>query len=131
VLWNELAQLHAQLGIAPPTATYGIKDLESEVALARRASASITSLPDYLTDAAALQQAAQQAGAVVEDAFGDPIPDGQQGAAHRRTHKTWRNFYGPLFFGERPTPTPNQSTLSEDESEGSRYAADQYSTRQR
>jgi hypothetical protein len=91
----------------------------------------ITSLPDYRKDAAAFQRAAHQAGAVVEDAFGDPIHPGQQAAAHRRTHKTWRNYYAPVFFGERPAPTPNQSTLSEDESEGSRYAADQYSTRQR
>ncbi len=26
VLWNELEQLHAQLGIEPPTATYGVED---------------------------------------------------------------------------------------------------------
>ncbi len=38
VLWDELERLHAQLGIAPPTATYLLQDLEAEVALARRAA---------------------------------------------------------------------------------------------
>jgi hypothetical protein len=31
VLWDELEQLHAQLGMAPPTATYVLEDLEAEV----------------------------------------------------------------------------------------------------
>jgi len=122
LLWDELERLHGQLGIDPPTATYALEDLEVEVTLARRASASITSLHDYLTDADAVQQAAQQAGAVVEDAFGEPVPDSQH-AAHRRTHKTWRSFYGPLFFGERPAPKSYQSTPSEDESERPRSPA--------
>ena len=36
-VWNELEHLHAQLGIAPPTATYSLEDLEADVVLARRA----------------------------------------------------------------------------------------------
>ena len=31
VLWDELEQVHAQLGMAPPTATLTIEDLEAEV----------------------------------------------------------------------------------------------------
>lgn len=31
VLWNELEQLHAQLGLPTPTATYILEDLEAEV----------------------------------------------------------------------------------------------------
>ena len=38
VLWDELARLHAQLGIDPPTATYDVEELAEEVALARRAT---------------------------------------------------------------------------------------------
>ena len=38
VLWDELEQLHMQLGIDLPTATYTREDLEAEVALARRAA---------------------------------------------------------------------------------------------
>jgi len=111
VLWNELERLHAQLGIDPPTATYAIEELEQEVALARRAHASIPHAPDRLNVDAAVQQ---QAGAALEDAFGDPIPDTQQEAAYRRTHKTWRSYYAPVFFDERQTPEAEQSTLSED-----------------
>ncbi len=29
---------------------------------------------------------------------------------HRRTHTTWRSFYGPLFFGERRMPESHGST---------------------
>lgn len=31
VLWDELTHLHRQLGMAPPTATLPIEDLEAEV----------------------------------------------------------------------------------------------------
>ncbi len=33
VLWNELARLHAQLGIAPPTATYAVQIVRQTVCL--------------------------------------------------------------------------------------------------
>ncbi len=36
-LWDELERLHAQLGIAPPTATYTLEALAEDGALARRA----------------------------------------------------------------------------------------------
>jgi hypothetical protein len=79
VLWNELERLHAQFGIEPPTATYGIEELAEEVVLARHAMelpvadrpADIDSLPF--------------------DAPPEP--------PHRRSHTTWRNVYGLLFFG--------------------------------
>ncbi len=47
----------------------------------------------------------------------------QQAAAHRRTHTTWRNFYGPLLLGERPRPELERSTPHEDESERLHAAA--------
>ena len=101
LLWNELAQLHTQLGIDPPTATYTRAALEADVMLARRATehpvadrrADIDSMP-----------------------FNAP-PEG----GDHRSRKTWRNFYGPLFFDRRPTPEPYRSTPREDES--SRYSA--------
>jgi hypothetical protein len=71
VLWNELARLHAQLGIAPPTATYARADRAADGVLARRARASFTIAPDDLTDAAARHHAAHHAGAVGEDALGE------------------------------------------------------------
>ena len=76
--------MHAQLGIAPPTATYGIEELEEEVTLARRA----TELPvvERRVDIDSL-------------AFNAP-PEG----GHRRSHKTWRNFYTAVFFDDQPTP---------------------------
>ncbi len=96
VLWDELAQLHAQLGIAPPTATYGVEELEEEVALARHAA----------------QQPAVAGQAEFDNLPFDAPPEG----GHRRSHKTWRNFYAVLFLNERPTLESGQSTPSEDES---------------
>jgi hypothetical protein len=113
VLWNELERLHAQLGIEPPTATYALEALAEEVALARRACTSIPDTADRLKVDATVQQ---HAGAALEDTFGERILDPQQAAAYRRTHTTWRNFYAPLFFGERSTPESYERTPSEDKS---------------
>lgn len=129
LLWNELAQLHAQLGIEPPTATYGVEELEEEVALARRAHQAFaaqqasalwhklletTPASDPFKVDAAFRLAAQQAGAALEGTFGERILDAQQEAAYRRTHKTWRNYYAPVFFNERLMPEPYRSTPSGD-----------------
>lgn len=111
VLWDELDRLHAQLGIEPPTATYSLEALEAEVVLARRAGASIPNVADRLSVDAAVQQ---QAGAALEDTFGERILDAQQAARQRRTHKTWRSFYGPLLLNERSTPEPYEGTPRED-----------------
>lgn len=115
VLWNELERLHAQLGIDPPTATYSIEDLAEEIALAQRAYQTLahhqasalwskllqtTPASDPFKVDAAFQRAAQQAGAALEGPFGERILDAQQEAAHRRTHKTWRHYYGPFFFSD-------------------------------
>ncbi len=81
VLWNELERLHAQLGIEPPTATYTLEALEEEVALARRAA----------------QQPAQEGQAQFDALAFDVPPE----SGDHRSRKTWRNFYAPLFFGER------------------------------
>lgn len=131
LLWNELARLHQQLGIEPPTATYGVEELEEEVALARRAYHALaqqqasalwskllqtTPAPDPFKLDAAFQLAAQQAGAALEGTFGERILNVQQAAAHRRTHKTWRSYYAALFFGEHPTPEPSSSTPSDESS---------------
>lgn len=94
VLWNELEQLHAQLGIAPPTATYGVEELEEEVTLARRTA----------------QQPAVSGQAQFDSLPFDAPPDG----GDHRPRKTWRNFYAALFFNERPTSKPYASTPSED-----------------
>jgi hypothetical protein len=100
-----------QLGIELPTATYSLEALAEEVVLARRAHAAAPNAADRLRVDAAVQQ---QAGAALEDAFGQQIVGLQQAAAHRRTHKTWCNFYGPLFFGEQPMPAASRGTPSED-----------------
>ena len=130
VLWNELERLHAQLGIEPPTATFTVEELEQELALARRAyqafagqqAFAIWSKLGHMTVAShqslidpTFQRAAQQAGAALEGTFGERILDAQQEAAHRRTHKTWRSYYAPLFFDERPRPEPSVGTPSEDD----------------
>jgi hypothetical protein len=92
--WEELERLHAQLGIEPPTATYTLEALEEEVALARRAA----HLP-----------------AVEGQAQFDSLPfDAPPQGGDHRSRKTWRNFYGPLFFGDRPPPESDESTPSED-----------------
>ncbi len=62
--------LHALLEIEPPTATYSLEALAAEVAPARRACVSIPSAADRLNVDAAVQQ---QAGAALEDAFGQRI----------------------------------------------------------
>ncbi len=96
VLWDELEQLHAQLGIEPPTATYRLEALAEDGALARRA----THQP-----------------AVLEQADFDSIPfDALPDGGDHRSRKTWRNIYGPLFFGEPRTPKLYGSTPHEDES---------------
>jgi len=120
LLWNELEQLHKQLGIDPPTATYSLEALAEEVALARRACASIPDAADRLHVDASVQQ---QVGAALEDTFGERILDAQQTAAHRRMHKTWRSFYGPLLLGEPPTPDLDKSMPHEDESSRRRSVA--------
>ncbi len=43
VLWDELEQLHAQLDLAPPTATYLLEDPEAEV---ERLRALVAGQPD-------------------------------------------------------------------------------------
>ncbi len=96
VLWNELERLHVQLGIEPPTATYTLEALAEEVTLARRA----TELP-----------VADQPADI------DSLPfDALLEGGHHRSHKTWRNFYAAVFFGERPTPAPYGNTPREDAS---------------
>jgi len=94
-LWDELDRLHAQLGIDPPTASYMLEDLEAEVALARRA--------------------AQQPIIVGQAAFDNMPFNAPSEGGDRRSRKTWRNFYAPLFFGERPPPEPYGSMPSEDQ----------------
>jgi hypothetical protein len=96
VLWNELEQLHAQLNLPPPTATYGVEELEEEVALAR----PTTELPvaDRPAD--------------IDSLPFDAPPEGGQ----RRSHTTWRNVSAAVCFGDRLTLEPYRSTPSEDES---------------
>jgi len=128
VLWNELEWLHQQLGIEPPTTTYTLEALEEELTVARRAYHAFaaqqasalwsklhqtTPASDPLKVDVAFLLAAQQVGATLEGTFGERILDAQQEAAYRRTHKTWRNFYGPLFFDEQPTPESYRSTPSQ------------------
>jgi len=93
LLWNELERLHAQLGIEPPTATYSIEDLESEVALARRAAQQ-----------PAVEGQAQLINSMPFDAPPEP--------PHRRSHKTWRNFYAAIFFNDRPTHAADDATTT-------------------
>lgn len=93
LLWDELERLHAQLGLNPPTATYTLEALEEEVALARRAA----------------QQPATERRTDVNSMPFDAPPEG----GDHRSRTTWRNFYAPLFFGERP-PTSYESTPRED-----------------
>ena len=114
VLWTELAQSQAQLGLEPLTATYTPEALAEKIALARRAHTATPHVADCLTMDTASQQ---HAGASLEDSFGERILDGQQDTTHRRTHTTWRNFFGPLFFSEQPTPKLYRSTPHEDDSE--------------
>jgi hypothetical protein len=80
-LWDELEQLHAQLDIEPPTATYEVEELAEEVALAGRA----TELPvaDRPADIDSLP-------------FDAPPPGG-----HRRSHTSWRTFSAVVCVGDR------------------------------
>ena len=96
LLWDELAQLHAQLGIAPPTTMYTIEDLEAEVVSAQRAT----------------QQLAVEGQAHFDTLPFDALPKG----GDHRSRKTGRNFYAAVCFGDRPPPTPYGNTLSEDKS---------------
>ncbi len=93
-VWNELAQVHAQLGIEPPTATYTLEALEEEVALAR--------------------QAAQQPAVPGQANFDNlPFDTPTEGGDHR-SHKTWCNFYAALFFGDRSVPVAYGSKPGKD-----------------
>jgi hypothetical protein len=83
VLWNELEQLHAQLSIDPPTATYTREALAEDVMLARRAGASATNASHHLNVAAAFQRAAHQAGAELKAEVERRTLDAQQNAVHR------------------------------------------------
>jgi hypothetical protein len=82
VLWNELEQLHAQLGIEPPTGTYTLEALEEEVALAQRAA----------------EQPANEGRPDFNSMPFDALPEG----GDYRPRKAWANFYAALFFGGRP-----------------------------
>jgi hypothetical protein len=96
VLWDELAQLHQQFGIEPPTVTYTREALQAEVTLARRA----------------VHQPASKG----RTQFNSMPFDAPREGGGRRPHTLWRNFYAAVFVPERPTPEPYQSTPSEDES---------------
>lgn len=94
LLWDELEQIHAQLDIEPPTATYTLEALEEEVTLARRAA----------------QQPAVPGQAEFDSLPFDVPPEG----GDHQNRKTWRNFYAPLFFGKRPKLESERGTLNED-----------------
>lgn len=93
LLWDELARLHAQLGIDPLTATYTLEALEEEVIRARRAA----------------QQPAIEGQAQFDSLPFDAPPEG----GDHRSHKTWRNFYAAVFFGDQPIAELDRSTPSE------------------
>ncbi len=96
VRWDERAQLHQQLGIDPPTATYILEALAADVAFARRAAQQPTVPGHAHFDRLPL----------------DALPTGGQ----RRRHTTWRTFSAAVCVGNRPPPAPSGNTPRADES---------------